>query len=261
MNLPNEDLVTQTSRKPILDHLDDLLKCLRRVFLWVVLGAVAGYIFADLMVEWIERPLLELQPLVESGRAVPSLITTMPFEKLWTYLRVGLIAGIFLVFPLIVYEISRFIGPGLKPVERRRVGWLGASIYLMFLVGLCIGYYVVLPLILKAVWSFGSETITSTWTISAYVNASLGILLVSAVLVELPVIMVFLSSWGWVDSKQWSKGRRLAIVINAIVSGILSPPDALSMLVMMVPLHILFESGILLARMAEWFNHDDRKSA
>ena len=75
----------------------------------------------------------------------------------------------------------------------------------------------------------------------------------SALFFEIPAIMLNLSLWGWVKAETWTKGRRMSIVVNAIVSAILSPPDPWSMILMMIPLQVLFELGILLAKISEKF--------
>jgi sec-independent protein translocase protein TatC len=99
--------------------------------------------------------------------------------------------------------------------------------------------------------SFGHSNLVPMLTVSSYVNAAIGIVLMSALFFEIPALMLNLSLWGWVKSATWSKARRHSVVVNAMVSAFLSPPDPWSMLLMMLPLQILFECGILLAKMGE----------
>ncbi len=168
-------------------------------------------------------------------------------------MRISLIVGSVIVSPFLLYEIFSFVGPALKRFEKRRIAFLGSNFVMVFLLGLVLGYYFVLPPIMKAILDFGGGAELPFLTLSIYINTVLGILIAVGLFLELPVIMVYLSFWGWVDVGFWKKGRRVAIVANALVSAILSPPDALSMLMMMIPLHILYECGILGARVAQWF--------
>jgi sec-independent protein translocase protein TatC len=242
-------------KKPFMEHVDELLRTLRKCFIYLIVGFLLGYLGAERVVKLIEETVRNI-PYIPVGTVVPRIITTEPFEKFWVYLRVAMISGVFLVSPLLVFEVSRFVGPGLKQNERSRIFYLGTSIYATFLIGVLIGYRWVLPYVLSAIVRFGSSDIEATWTIRSYVNTSLGILLVTALLVQLPVVMTHLANWGWVKTDTWTKGRRMAIVVNAVVSGILSPPDAVSMVIMMVPVQLLYEIGILLSRMTEWIKND-----
>jgi sec-independent protein translocase protein TatC len=146
----------------------------------------------------------------------------------------------------------------LKPIEKKRIAWLTLSVYLAFVVGVVLGYFFILPAVLDAIVRFGSEREQALWTLSAYINTALGVLIVSAVFMEIPVVMLHLTSWGWVDLHVWTKGRKIALVSNAVVSGILSPPDLMSMVVMMIPVQLLYEAGILLARVAKWVKNEKK---
>jgi sec-independent protein translocase protein TatC len=244
----------QDPPRPLMDHLNELLQRGRRSVLWIFLGAVAGYIAAPYVLGL-------LSSIIESssGAVAPKLIYTQPFEKFWVYLRISMIAGIFFVFPLLAYEIAAFVGPGLKKTERRSFLSLGISSWVAMNLGCLVGYFYVLPAVVNAILRFGSTPELPLWTISSYVNTSLGILLICAVFFELPVIMVHLTHWGWVDPSVWAKGRRLAIVANALLSAVLSPPDPISMIAMMIPVQILYESGIVLSRVARWLQNESKK--
>ena len=245
-------------KKPFGEHLDELFVRARRSFIWLILGCGVGYLCAEVFVKVIEAPIHDL--VAVDGLKAPKLISTMPFEKFWVFIRVAVTSGLFFVVPLIGREIAAFVSPGLKANERRRIWWLTISIYVVFMLGIVIGYQFVLPMVLKAIMRFGSGgNEDPMWTISAYFNSAMGILVVSALLLELPVVMTHLSAWGWVEPETWAKGRRISIVINAIVSGVLSPPDVASMLAMMIPVQILYESGILFSRVAKWASHDKKK--
>jgi sec-independent protein translocase protein TatC len=238
-------------RENLLAHLDELLKRLRRSVLWVFLGVLVGYTVAGRLVLLLEQPLLERLP--EGAR----IVFTTPFEKFWAYLRVATLAGFALVLPFLGVEAAGFVGPALKQNEKRRTLWLILSTGIVFILGLYCGYRFVLPPVIEAVLRYGGNELPLL-TVSAYLNAVIGVLILTALFLEIPLVMVHLSSWGWVEAASWAKGRRIAFVLNAVVSAVLSPPDIFSMIVMMIPLQLLYECGILGARMARWWTHEKK---
>jgi sec-independent protein translocase protein TatC len=237
-------------RKPLLSHLQELFARLRRGIFYLFIGFVAGYAVSEFVVEALEKPLIERLP------AGAHLVFTTPFEKFWVYMRISLICGVLFVLPGLAWEVRGFVAPGLKRHERRRILWLFLSSAVVFALGLWVGFRFVLPPLIEAVLRFGSSDVMPYLTLSSYVNTTLGVLLATAIFLEVPVLMIHLSSWGWVQASVWSKGRRLSVVINAVASAILSPPDPASMIIMMIPLQILYEGGILGARVAQWWGHD-----
>lgn len=234
------------------EHLDELLKRTRRLVGWVLLGAIVGYSFADPIMAWLQAPFFAHQ------RYGAELIYG-PLEKVLIYMKVSVIAGIFAVSPLIFWEVAAFVGPGLKKHEKSRV------LYLMFWVGVCavggilLGYYGFLPYIVDFLFGVEQGRERAVWTVGQYISLPLGLMLASGVMLMLPVMMFHSTLWGWVDVSVWSKGRRFAIVINAVVSAILSPPDLVSMFVFMLPIQILYEAGYLGACVAKWVNGSQSK--
>ncbi len=240
------------SRKPLLGHLEELLSRARRSFLWVSVGFGLGYSVSAKLLRFLEEPLLARLP------AGSRIVFSSPFEKFWVHIRLSLFVGVFLVLPLLIWEVGAFMGPALSRLERRRLASLVVAAGLAFAAGLGLGYQFVLPAIIEAFLNFGGDISSAfPWiTLSSYLNTTLGILLFSALFMEIPVFMIFLSAWGWVEPASWARSRKVALVANALVSAILSPPDVLSMLIMMLPLQILYECGIVGARMAKWKGHE-----
>lgn len=232
-------------KMPLLFHFEELLKRFKRAFLWVLLGSAAGYFFAETIYEGLR------EPLVAYLSSENPLVYTRFFEKVGVLFRIALVAGLLIASPLLGFEVLAFVRPALKEIERKRMRTLIVSFVLCFVAGSLVGYFYILPFIIKTVLSFGSADLLPMLTVSSYVNASIGIILMSALFFEIPAVMLNLSLWGWVRASTWSRGRRLSIVINAIVSAFLSPPDPWSMLLMMIPLHVLFECGIILAKVGE----------
>jgi sec-independent protein translocase protein TatC len=232
-------------KQPLLTHLDELFRRFRRCFMWIIICACIGYYFADPIYDGLKAPIAEYL------HKTNPLVFTRFFEKVGVLFRISLVAGLLLASPMLGYEVLAFVRPGLKESERRHIRTLVISFVSCFIVGCVVGYKYILPGIIRAVMSFGQDDLIPMLTVSSYVNAAIGIILMSALFFEIPALMLNLSLWGWVKATSWSKARRHSVVVNAIVSAFLSPPDPWSMLLMMLPLQILFECGIILAKMGE----------
>ena len=242
-----EQVPAESGKMPLLSHLDELLKRFRRCFIWILVGSAIGYYFSDLIYEGLKQPIA-----IYLNKENP-LVFTRFFEKVGVLFRISIVFGLLIASPLLSYEVLAFVKPALKPREKKHTGTLLTSLVICFIAGSVTGYVWILPFIIKAVFSFGKADLIPMITVSSYVNASIGIIFMSALFFEIPAIMLNLSLWGWVKSQTWAKGRRMSIVANAIVSAILSPPDPWSMILMMIPLQVLFELGILLAKICERF--------
>jgi sec-independent protein translocase protein TatC len=240
-----EHAPAESVKMPLLSHLDELLRRFRRCFIWILLGSSIGYYFSDLIYEGLKGPIAAYL-----NKENP-LVFTRFFEKVGVLFRISLVFGLLIASPLLSYEVLAFVKPALKPREKKHIGTLLTSLVICFIAGSVTGYVWILPFIIKAVFSFGKADLIPMITVSSYVNASIGIIFMSALFFEIPALMLNLSLWGWVKPHTWAKGRRMSIVVNAIVSAILSPPDPWSMILMMIPLQVLFEIGILLAKISE----------
>jgi sec-independent protein translocase protein TatC len=251
MENPDSDFLKTDS---VLAHLAELVSRVKLSFFFLALGMGISYTIAPDIVNFLSVPLYTTLPKLAPNAAtgVQGLVIIDPFEKVWVQIRISGIIGIFLALPFMTWQIGKFIGPGLYSSERRKVRSLLLSGYLVFIVGLVLGYRYSLPLILKSLIEFGGMDQVALLSLSRYINAAIGVLLATAVLLEIPIAIFFTSLWGWISAKQWASGRRLAVVGNAVISAFLSPPDVVSMLALMVPIQILYEGGILAARMAEW---------
>jgi len=237
-------------REPLLKHMRELFVSIRWLIVFVFVGAAAGYIFSEAIVQWLQVPFVSVM-----GHEA-KLVFLSPFEKIWVHLRVAFWAGLLFVAPALYGAIYYFVKPALLKHERRSLNGLLLVVLAVFWGGIFFAQNYTVPLLLKAVMSFKSLNEAPFLALSPYINMTLGAIIATALLFELPVVMFFLSLMGWIPSRRWSSSRRMAIVVNALVSAVLSPPDVMSMLVMMLPIHVLYEVGILVSRVAEWKRHD-----
>lgn len=166
-------------------------------------------------------------------------------EGFMTYLKVSLIAGFILASPWIFYQLWLFVSAGLYPQERRYVyRYLPASLGL-FLAGAVFCYYVVLPFVLAFLLGFNRELgLVPQIRLSEWIGFAVLLPVMFGVSFQLPLVMLLLERLGIVDVKTYREKRRMAILVNAIISMLLMPGDPVSMLAMMVPLMVLYELGV-----------------
>lgn len=246
------EVLQEETREPLLSHIRELFVSVRWLVTFVFIGASVGYIFSEAVVDWLQAPFHAVM-----GQDA-KLVFLSPFEKIWVHLRVAFWSGLVFAAPGLYGAIYYFVRPALLLRERRALNVMLGVVLAVFWVGIFFAQSYTVPLLLKAVMSFKSLNESPFLALSPYIDMTLGAILATALLFELPVMMFFLSFMGWVRSQTWSTSRRMAIVVNAMVSAVLSPPDVMSMLVLMLPIHLLYEVGILVSRMAEWKKHESR---
>ncbi len=242
------DTIEDQSQDSILGHIQDLVLTIKWLLFFIFLGAGASYIFSGQVIQWLVYPFHEVMGPDKK------MIFVSPFEKIWVHLRVSFLFGIFFTSPGIFWSVFRFISPALKEDHRKTIWIMSITSITIFALGILFARQYTIPLLLKALINFKTQNENPLITLSLYVDMALGAALATALLLELPVMMFFLAKLGWISSQSWQKSRRMAIVVNAAMSAILSPPDPMSMFVLMIPIQILFECGILAAKMAESFS-------
>ena len=226
-------------RMPLVSHLGELRSRLIKAILAVVAGTALTYSFSGRIIEMLR------------GSHVPQLYSLAPTEAFWTTLKISFSSGLVVSFPVVLFQIWRFVSPGLRREERRLAFPFLVSAFLFFLVGIIFCHMIVLPFALKFLIGFGlSQGIDPIFSIGMYVDFSLRFLLIFGFIFELPLVLVLLSWLGWVTPKSLSRNRRYAILVNAILAAFLTPTsDIFNMTITMLPMMVLYELGILAVRL------------
>jgi len=229
---------------PFLDHLEELrwrlIWSLAALIVACILGLVAVTQLNVLGV--VERPIRDLLP-------TQRLLFTSPTTPFFITLKLGFIVGLLLAFPFIAYQLWAFLSPALHEHERKFAVPAITFGTVLFLGGVALAYFWVLPFGLRILLSFYSEALDPFITIDEYLKFATGLILAFGLIFEMPVILVFLSMVGIVTPEWLAKYRRHAIVIMSILSAVLTPQDPYTMLAMMFPLMMLYELSIVSARL------------
>lgn len=178
------------------------------------------------------------------------LVFTTPTEAFWTYMKVAMIMGLFIAMPIILWNVWAFVAPGLHKHERRYAAPFVIVGSLLFIGGGAFALYVIVPFAMTFLVSFGQEQgLKPMITISSYIDFILKFTLAFGVVFEMPVVITILSMLGIVTPQFLSKNRKYAILINFIIAAVLTPtPDIVNQSLMAGPLIILYEVGIICAR-------------
>ena len=227
----------------LTEHLAELRKRLINSFIAVFIGFAISYHYSEDIFWVLMDPLLKVMP-PKNGKMV-FLTLTEPFV---TYLEVALLSGLFLASPIIFWEIWKFIEPGLYPHEKKYVIPFVFFATFFFIGGAFFGYFIVFPFAFEFFISFANQNIVPSLSMAKYFSFATKMLLAFGVIFELPLITLFLARLGIITKDMLSRWRKYAIVIIFVVSAILTPPDVMSQILMAVPLWILYEISVIIAK-------------
>lgn len=164
----------------------------------------------------------------------------------------SIVVGFVVAFPYVFWEIWRFISPGLYVKEKNAARGAVFFVSFLFLSGAAFGYYVLSPLSINFLANYQLDpTILNEFDITSYVTTLTMLVLASAIMFQLPVVVYFLAMSGLVTSKMLKSYRRHSIVVILIVSAIITPPDVVSQLLIAMPILVLYEVGIVIAKQLE----------
>ncbi|CAM1348220.1 twin-arginine translocase subunit TatC [Tenacibaculum crassostreae] len=249
-----------------LDHLEELRWHLVRSFAAIFIVAIV--IFANINFVFTEILLAHLKPDFATYKFFCSTFSAMgidssfctinfkqtlqalnPTQQLMTGIWSSLILGFVVAFPYVLWEIWRFIAPGLHENERKKSrGFIFTSSFLFFL-GILFSYYVILPMSVYFFYNFEiSDAIQNNFKLEAYISLITNTLIGVAVFFELPVVIYFLSKIGLITPEFLRKYRKHALVVVLILSAIITPPDVASQVIVSVPIMILYEISIYISK-------------
>jgi sec-independent protein translocase protein TatC len=235
---------------PLMGHLGELRKRITYSAIVIVVLVIAAFIEKKYVFSVIMYPL--------KATHVTSLTTLGPTEAFMQVLKVSIYAGLICSLPFLLYQFWAFILPGLYENEKRSTFPYVALTSVLFLGGITFGYFIVLPIGLRFMVGYGARiTVFGAPAFNQLLQAERYISFVSmfelafGLVFELPLVMMLLAWAGILDHKKMRKWRKYAILVEAVIAMVLTPSqDPVSMALMLVPLIVLYEFGIILARVA-----------
>ena len=236
------------TKQPLLDHLIEL----RRRLLWCLVTVILTFFVCFHYSHEIFAVLV--QPLLHAGQG--KLIYTDVFEAFFTQVKVAIFAALMVSFPVIAIQLWRFVAPGLYAKEKNAFLPFLLATPVFFAAGACFAYFLAMPWALHFLLSYqgnvGGIQQEALPGVGNYLNFVTHFLFGFGAAFLLPILLMILERAGIVTREQLGRSRRYAIVAAAVVAGVLTPPDAVSMMMLMVPLYGLYEFAILAIRITHW---------
>jgi len=234
----------QSPEMPFWDHLEELRWRLIKSIIAILIGAGFSYAYSDIIMYWLINPTESLS--IDLNLQVLK-ITSMFTVKL----SVALFGGMILGLPVILYQFWRFISPAFEDKYGVAVIFTVLFSSAFFLLGMSFAYFVIIPFSLAFFTSLTAETIDVAYnfTLEGYLMYMLWLIFGCGLLFQLPVISIFFTKIGILTPAFLREYRKFAVVVFLILGAVLTPPDPVSQILIVVPLIILYEFSILISKL------------
>lgn len=228
----------------LLGHLGELRRRLTRVVIAIILGFFACYSVAEPLYNWLLIPLKATLP------ANGHLTFLSPQGLFFVYLKLALLASVFVTSPFAFYQLWAFVAPGLYKEEKRAILPLSLLSALFFLSGAAFCYFMVFPVAFKFFMSFATDVIIPMISVDEYLSFVVKLLLAFGLVFEMPLFSYFLSKMGLLTPEAMRRHRKYAILAIFIIAAILTPPDVFSQCLMAAPMLVLYEISVYVSALA-----------
>ena len=258
--LSADEAAIEATRAPLMEHLVEL----RDRLLWSVGSIAVGFAICfsvwKFILHWLllpyENAVIAVKG-VEALNSTMSLISTAPLEAFITQIKVAMFGGICLAFPMIAFQLYRFVAPGLYSHEKRAFTPFLVMAPVLFTMGAAMAYFVVMPMVMQFSLrqefapTEGGVGVVYQGKISEYVGMITTLILGFGACFQLPVVQVLLGRAGIVDGQTWLDNGRYAIFGIFVVAAIVTPPDVISQFSLAIPLIVLYYIGAFLVKMGD----------
>jgi sec-independent protein translocase protein TatC len=245
---PDEERPEPMEAKPFLAHLEDLR--------WTIIRCLAALVAGVIICAFLVKPILDAlyRPLIAAGRDPKDFLRTLaPVDPFSIHMEIAVFGGLVLALPFLLYYIGQFLLPALTARERRLLGPIFAGGALLFAVGVSFCYFLVLSSTLKFFLGYNDYLGFGTmWTAKALIDFEVQMLVGFGLAFEMPLVILVLNVMGLVSAEQLASKRRHAIFIIFVAACCIIPStDLFSLSVLSVPMYLLYELCILIARLVE----------
>jgi sec-independent protein translocase protein TatC len=231
-------------KSPLLRRLGEIRKRLVRAAIALGIGFAVSYGFSEKLFELLAYPLK-----VHMAPGARLVYTGLP-EMFFVYIKTALVAGLLLAAPYVFYQFYLLVAPGFYQKEKKNVILFVLCSTVLFVGGSLFGYFVVFPYGFKFFLAFSNDTLRALPSVKQYFSLAVKLLFAFGFVFELPVAAFFLSRMGLVTADFLKQKRRYAILLIFIIAAFLTPPDVISQFLMAIPLLVLYEFSILIAKIA-----------
>ena len=269
----------ESSRAPLMDHLIELRSRLLIMVVAFIVSVIGCYCFHNHIMKFLVHPLAVAASLYQEqqthGKAGPfdlafvllgmksiadvkdiPLIATAPMEVFFTNLRIAMFGGVIVSFPVLAFQLYRFIAPGLYRRERNAFLPFLFAAPVLFLMGMALVYYAIMPMVLwfslnQQITGANGVTVQFMPKVSEYLQLVETLMIAFGCCFQLPIVITLLGLAGIVNAKMLGQFRRYAILAIVVVAAVVTPPDPISQCMLSVPIILLYEISILCVRLIE----------
>ncbi len=237
--------MTEAPQETFLAHLFELRDRLVRSLVALAIVFVPTFFFAAELYDLLAMPMMRTLP--QGSKMIATGVIT-PF---FIPMKIAMMVSFLIALPYVLYQAWAFVAPGLYAHEKKLVIPLIVSSTLLFFLGMAFCYFIVFQTVFSFIAQFAPKSITVAPDIEAYFNFVLGMFIAFGVTFEVPVVVVVLVMTGVISVEKLREIRSFVIVGAFVVAAIVTPPDVISQLMLAVPLCLLYEVGIFVARFVE----------
>lgn len=220
----------------LVDHLDELRKRLIITAVAFIAFFVIGFMYVEEIYSWFVRDL------------DVKLIVLGPSDIVWIYFMLATLIAIAGTIPVLAFQVWLFVKPALKPIEKKISLSYIPALFILFIVGLAFGYFVIFPTVLNFLVELSGDMLVTNFTADKYFRFIMNMTIPFGILFELPVVVMFLTSLGIINPYVLTKIRKYAYFVLIVISVIISPPDFMSDVLVTIPLLVLYEISINLSK-------------
>ena len=239
----------------LMSHLLELRNRMMRAMLALLIAFIPCAIFSNELYDIVSQPLVAKLPEGSTMIAIGVIAPFMAPFKLAFYV------ALFAAMPVVIYQLWAFIAPGLYKREKRFAVPLLLSAVLLFYVGVFFAYFAVFPVMFEYLVHSGPASVKMQTDISSYLDFVVTLFFAFGVAFEVPVAVVLLVITGIVDVQKLADNRGYVLIGIFVVAAFLTPPDALSQCIMAIPMYLLYEGGLVMARVMQRMRRDSADAA
>lgn len=221
------------------EHLEEFRVGIIKSLVFIIASSLIVYTFTDKIFAELVKPL--------GG----TLVFIAPQEAFIANVKIALLGGFYFSSPYVLYQVWQFIAAGLRKKEKKFSSLYVFFSFIFFILGSWFGYFIIVPIGIRFLLSFGSSHVIPMISVGRYVSFVGLLTLVFGLTFQVPLIMLLLSKIGIVTPQSLSRNRKYAVLIIFIVAAILTPPDVITQCLMAIPLIILYEISIILSRISQ----------
>ncbi len=234
----------QESGQNLTDHLTELRIRIINSLYGLLITTTIAYNYSEELFNVVRHPIIKYLP---GG----GLVYTAPMDKFMAHFKIAIVFGIIASCPIWLYQVWKFVAPGLYNKEKKYATLFIVAGSFLFISGSVFSYFVALPMAFDFLFTFGGDVDKPMITIHQYLDFFSQFCLMFGVAFELPLIMCILSMMGIVSQKFLISKGRYAVLILSVIAAIITPPDVMSMVIMLVPLITLYYVGVLVVGIIE----------